>query len=247
MKKNLLLGYYQKIVDLPFYQRLILVYIPTQISILSLGYLTRLLGEGAAFIIFLPTIIASLLLGFSAAVFVAFSLLVIDVYFLNTFAPYGTYLLSSVVSFSFSAFAALMISLSKSSTHRENLLKEREIEFETSINSLSVGFIVVDPRLNIVNINSTAKRLLCFAESGSSKTGVFLDPLAVKLECKLEDIERQLEGSFKIREQLSASVSQVKPIDSEFSFRDLFLHLLISPIVTLDGDKIRIVGADILI
>jgi len=247
MVKTLLVGYYQKLVNLSFYHKLVLVYLPTQISILSLGYLTREFGEAASFFIFLPTIIASLLLGFSAAIFVAFCLLVIDVYFLYSYVPYNSYLLSSVISFSFSAFAALLISLSKNSTQRENLLKEREIEFETSINSLSVGFIVLDPKLNVVNINSSAKRLLCFAESGSTKSGIFLDPLAVKLECKLDDIERQLEGSFKIREQLKASISQVKPIDNEFAFRDLFLHILISPIVTLDGDKIRIVGAVALI
>lgn len=128
-------------------------------------------------------------------------------------------------------------------------LIEEQTKLQASINSLNVGFIVTDRELNIKNINSTAKLLLCLAErSANSKPGVLVDPLAINQDCTIADIDEQLKQSFDFRGHLEKCLREQKMVDiGEVEFRNLFLHIFMSPIVMFESSKLKVLGTVIVV
>lgn len=138
----------------------------------------------------------------------------------------------------------------------ERIVKQRTAELEqersrleSSINSLNIGFIITDTKNNIVNMNSTAKRLLCLAEKGKKgKPGVLVDPLAINFECDINDVIEQLKDSFDFKKNLERCYKERQLIDvGEIEFREIFLHILMSPIVLFEKSELKVIGTVILI
>lgn len=128
-------------------------------------------------------------------------------------------------------------------------LEEERSRLEASINSLNVGFIITNTKNEIVNLNSTAKRLLCITEAKSTNSdGIILDPLAFSLKCDLDTISKQLDGKFDLKKNLETAFKERKIVDvGNIDFRDLVLHIFMSPIVMLKDSALKVIGTVILV
>lgn len=133
----------------------------------------------------------------------------------------------------------------KKVAERTTQLKEEQARLEASINSLNIGFIMTDTNCEIITMNSVAGRILCFPQSKSGVLGALHEPL--RLECTMNDIEKNLEGSFDIKANLHACLKEQKSIDEkEVIFGDRYLHIFLAPIVVLD-EVLKVIGVVILI
>jgi|GEM_PF-5538246 len=122
----------------------------------------------------------------------------------------------------------------KKVVERTKELHDEQIKLEASINSLSVGFILVDKNNNIVIINQTAKSNFCASETS---------PLATIKDCSLLHIEDELKGIIDIRDYINRCLTHKKTITiNELAFQKKFLKIIITPIVA-----IGVIGAVILV
>ncbi|HSA83344.1 MAG TPA: ATP-binding protein [Patescibacteria group bacterium] len=113
-------------------------------------------------------------------------------------------------------------------------LHDEGIKLEASINSLSLGFIMVDRSHNILTINHTARQILCASPSS---------PLATVKDCTIQHIEDELKGVIDLKGYINLCFEKKKPIIiNELKFENRFLKILITPIVT-----IGVIGAVILV
>lgn len=126
---------------------------------------------------------------------------------------------------------------------RTEELSEEQAKLQASINSLNVGFIMTDNNFEIVNINSTAKRILCITEFEKSLRS-FSEAGA---NCKLEDIEETLKGAIDLKSEIRKCLTYKNIVDiKEVNFGDRILHFFLSPIA-LYTNKLEIIGAVILV
>jgi two-component system, OmpR family, sensor histidine kinase VicK len=113
-------------------------------------------------------------------------------------------------------------------------LHDEQVKLQASINSLSVGFIMVDRDNNIITINHTARQALCASSSS---------PLATIKECTLTHIEDELQGIIDLKGLINRCFVQKKTLMiREVEFQNRFLKIFITPIIT-----IGVIGAVILI
>jgi signal transduction histidine kinase/HAMP domain-containing protein len=113
-------------------------------------------------------------------------------------------------------------------------LHYEHIKLEASINSLSVGFIMVDRNNNIMTINHAARQTLCASADS---------PLATLKDCTLTHIEDELQGVVNLRAFINQCFEQKKAITiREVKFQNRYMKIFITPIVT-----IGVIGAVILI
>ncbi len=126
---------------------------------------------------------------------------------------------------------------------RTKELAEEQGKLQASINSLNVGFVMTDTNFNIVNINSTAKRILCINDF---KT-IMRDPSSIGSNCSLEDIEKNLKGVVDIRANINKCLKEKNIINiDDISFNNRFLHFFLSPIA-IYHEKLDIIGVVILV
>lgn len=126
-------------------------------------------------------------------------------------------------------------------------LEEEHVRFKASINSLNIGFIITDTQFNILTANGAARRTLCFKE-GAINPGIVRNLTQISANCTMEDIEAALSGVFDLRAKVSECLAEKKTIEVQaLEFRNLFLHIFITPIVMLKGDSFISIGAVILV
>ncbi len=126
---------------------------------------------------------------------------------------------------------------------RTKELQDEQGKLQASINSLNVGFVMTDTAYNVVNINSTAKRILCINDF---KT-ILKDPSSIGSNCSLEDIEANLKNVVDLRQNIKKCLSEKNIINiDDISFNNRFLHFFLSPIA-LYREKLDIIGVVILV
>lgn len=126
---------------------------------------------------------------------------------------------------------------------RTKELAETQAKLQASINSLNVGFMMTNTKNEIVNINSTAKRLLCVGEYNK----LIRNFDKRYLSCSIEDIEKQLEGILDLRSSLKQCLEERKIVDiKEVNFQEKILHFFLSPIA-LYREKLDVIGVVILV
>lgn len=131
---------------------------------------------------------------------------------------------------------------------RTGQLREEQSKLKASIDSLNVGFFLVNPDLEIMIINPVAKRLLCYSDTHNHPVGVITNTDNINFECKMSDIEKDLQQVFDIRSQLTKSITEKKPIEvKDLEFRNRNMRIFISPIVTVEGVEIKTIGAVVLV
>lgn len=125
-------------------------------------------------------------------------------------------------------------SVEKKVVERTRELNDEKIKLEASINSLSVGFIMVDRGHNIITINQTARLSFC-----SSSTS----PLATVQECTITHIEDELKGSLDLKGLINRCFSEKRALMlREVSHQNRYFKIFVTPIIT-----IGVIGAVILI
>lgn len=130
---------------------------------------------------------------------------------------------------------------------RTKQLKEERIRLQASIDSLNAGFFIVNPKIEIVMINPVARYLLCLSDNYPHPVGAFVNKDIKNFECKMVDIEKELQGVFDIRTKISQAITEEKPIEiKNLEFRNRFIHIFISPIVIVE-EIVQVIGAVVLI
>ncbi len=113
-------------------------------------------------------------------------------------------------------------------------LHSEQVKLQASINSLSVGYIMVDRDRNIAVINQTAKQAFCALESSQ---------FATIEACTLVHIADQLKTVVDLPALIDQCFTQKKPLlVHELAFNNRYLKIFITPIIT-----IGVIGAVILI
>lgn len=126
---------------------------------------------------------------------------------------------------------------------RTKELQEEQGKLQASINSLNVGFVMTDVNYNVVNINSTAKRILCISDFKA----ILRDPSKIGSNCNLEDIEANLKDVVDIRQYINKCLNEKNIINiDDISFNNRILHFFLSPIA-LFREKLDIIGVVILV
>mgnify|MGYP001575723127 CR=1 FL=1 len=126
---------------------------------------------------------------------------------------------------------------------RTKELQAEQGKLQASINSLNVGFVMTDTQFKVVNINSTAKRILCIDDFKA----ILHAPGNIGSNCSLEDIEENLKGVVDIRENIKKCLNEKNIINiDDISFNNRFLHFFLSPIA-LYREKLDIIGVVILV
>jgi signal transduction histidine kinase len=117
---------------------------------------------------------------------------------------------------------------------RTKELNDERIKLEASINSLSVGFIMLGRDHTIMTINHTAKQILCVSPTS---------PLATVANCSITYIENELKGVLNLRKFVDQCLTEKKSLlIKEIHFQNRYLKIFITPIVTLG-----VIGAVVLV
>lgn len=108
-------------------------------------------------------------------------------------------------------------------------LREEQARLIASINSLSIGFMVVDTEGKILISNDAA-------------AGTFGLPTS---ELSLGEVTGLLEGVFAVRDRLTESIREGKVIDSgDIPFQEKFLRIIMGPVIVKEGETaVSVIGA----
>lgn len=113
-------------------------------------------------------------------------------------------------------------------------LRDERIKLEASINSLSVGYIMVDRNLTILTINHTARQTFCASKHS---------PFTILEECTFVHIEEELKGAVDLRAIIERCFNEKRALMvREVSFNNRFLKVIVTPIIT-----IGVMGAVVLV
>lgn len=107
-------------------------------------------------------------------------------------------------------------------------LEEIIIRLQTSINSLKIGFVIVDSNLDVVNINDTARFLLC---NKYGKHDVF------NHICTISELNEKINLTVRLEDELRKCLdSRTAIFIKDVELRDRYLSLRLYPIL-LGGAK----------
>lgn len=256
-----------KLLSYDFNLRLTFVLLLTHIYIILFKQLGIFLEETVTLISLIPVVLAGWFLGIRGGLAVALLFIPLNTVLQNLHFPGSLFQIQFIFLLLLNIFIGGLVgwlsdSLEKLKTnYQEKLdikkivkqrtaqLEEERSRLESSINSLNIGFIITDSKNNIVNMNSTAKRLLYPTDKGNeANAGVMLDPLAISSKYDIDDVIKQLKGSFDFKKNLERCYRERQLIDvGEIDFRGVFLHILMSPIVLFENSQLKIIGTVILI
>lgn len=128
---------------------------------------------------------------------------------------------------------------------RTQELSEEHSKLQASLESMNVGFFLVNPDLEIEMINSSAKHILCSVDKSG---GFFTKADIIQVKCTMADIEKRMEGIFNFKAEVQKCINEQRLSDIEgLELKNRFLHIFIAPIVTLVEKSIRVIGAVVLV
>ncbi len=129
-----------------------------------------------------------------------------------------------------------------SSIDQTELIKEERARLESSINSTNLGFLMLNTKYQIVNINTAAKRLLYHSKIDVPVTNAITKE-TLDIEFSFEDVLEILRPSINLKTHIDASLKDNKPVDiKDVSFGNKFIHLYIAPIILLENQAIKVIG-----
>jgi signal transduction histidine kinase len=116
-------------------------------------------------------------------------------------------------------------------------LHAEHIKLEASINSLSVGYIMLDRESTILTINQTAKQILCASPTS---------PYATIADCTLDYIHEELKGSINLKAFINQCLNEKKSmLIKELPFQNRYLKIFLTPIITIGVIGVVILVDDI--
>lgn len=117
-------------------------------------------------------------------------------------------------------------------------IKEEQSQLLASINSLPLGFIIIDLKNNLLIENEATDRILGLPQ---------LEGADVFLKGDVSLIEEKLKGSFDLRTNYEKCISEKMAINfKEVAFENKFLRILLAPILSAKGAQQEIIGVAIL-
>lgn len=126
-------------------------------------------------------------------------------------------------------------------------LVQEQARLQASINSLPVGFVITDTKDNIVTMNGIAKSILCL-KSKNHSAGVVTKENLEHLDCDLNEMQERLKGNLDIKLAIDKTIEDKKPFEvKELALDDLFLHIFIAPVITMEKENFSVIGAVILV
>jgi signal transduction histidine kinase len=124
-------------------------------------------------------------------------------------------------------------------------LQREQARLKASIDSLNVGYIMIDTNMNIVMMNTLAASVLCLAPDDNGVPGMITG--AVQLQCSVNEIQKNLYDNFDLISRIKECYENKKTINiKEVYYRDRYLHIFLSPIVVLKK-QLEVIGEVILI
>jgi two-component system phosphate regulon sensor histidine kinase PhoR len=116
-------------------------------------------------------------------------------------------------------------SVEKKIIERTKELHAEQTKLQASINSLSVGYIMVDKDYNILIINNAAKQTLCASA---------VSPYTTVTECNFVHIENELKQVLNLRAFINQCFIEKKPLLlKELRLKNRYFKIFITPIITL--------------
>ncbi|MBI2018051.1 PAS domain-containing sensor histidine kinase [Candidatus Daviesbacteria bacterium] len=126
-------------------------------------------------------------------------------------------------------------------------LKEEHTRFQSSLNSINVGFIITDNHGEVVMANFAAKEMFCSPHPSTIK--FFPDPKIVNLVCTIDDIAKALKDSLDIKQEVTRTLRGSKSFEfKDIRYKNLFLRIRITPIILIqENQKLEFIGTVILV
>jgi len=117
-------------------------------------------------------------------------------------------------------------------------IKEEQSQLLASINSLPLGFIIIDLKNNLLIENEATDRILGLSQ---------FEGADIFLKGDVSLIEERLKGFFDFRANYEKCVNEKKSIDfKEVAFENKFLRIFLAPILSAKGAQQEIIGVAIL-
>lgn len=131
---------------------------------------------------------------------------------------------------------------------RTRQFKEEQSRLKASINSINAGFFMVDLNLDIMMINIVAQRLLCSSpDHDHFKKKPAVDEYSDNYDCRMVDIEKEMQGVFDLRGQLRNCIDEKKSVKfGGLEFGNRFFNIFISPIMMAE-QGLQVIGAVVLL
>lgn len=124
-------------------------------------------------------------------------------------------------------------------------MEEEHKRFQLSLESLQIGFIIINTQKQIEMINSAAKRILFLSDNPAP--GIIRSSPKSGASVSLEGVENIFGPSFDLKGSIEKCLGNGLTVDQEeVPLRNLFVHLLLSPITVVEGHP-RVIGAVMLI
>jgi signal transduction histidine kinase/sensor domain CHASE-containing protein len=130
---------------------------------------------------------------------------------------------------------------------RTSQLMQEQARLQASISSLPLGFIMTDAKKNVLMMNGIAKSILC-AQSEGNSAGIVTKESLEHSNCNLQEMQKKLKGSFDLKFAVDKAMKDKKPFEvKELALEDIFLHIFIVPIVTVNEKELLVVGSVMLV
>ena len=119
-------------------------------------------------------------------------------------------------------------------------LREEHIKLEASINSLNIGFMMIDLTSKVI-INPEAHNILHYTTAGK------IDPYSAQESLSLEDIEAKLGFAIGLKATMAEALQARQPIERKaVDFNSRVLRIFIAPILSNTGDPTSTLGTVVL-
>ena len=119
-------------------------------------------------------------------------------------------------------------------------LREEHIKLEASINSLNIGFMMIDLTSKVI-INPEAHNILHYTTAGK------IDPYSAQESLSLEDIEAKLGSAIGLKATMAEALQARQPIERKaVDFNSRVLRIFIAPILSNTGDATSTLGTVVL-
>jgi signal transduction histidine kinase len=143
-------------------------------------------------------------------------------------------------------FTGVIIYFTQRIKAQQSRIELEQARLKASIDSLNVGFLMTDPKGEVLTINGAAKRILCL-NNPSGIPGALHNLAAVNFECNIGDIEEKLKHNLSLKTEILKSLSErTTLVHEDINIGEIFLHIFITPIV-LAQPKLQVIGAVVLI
>lgn len=147
-------------------------------------------------------------------------------------------------------FFALSLALILQLQVQKRKLEAEQAQFQASINSINVGFMITDTEGQVVMINTAAKQII-FNLGNTPSPAILRNSPGAHFGYSIDEIQNRLGAEIDLKALIrSALIDKITISQKNVPLGQLFLHIFITPIVMLEkkgGLALEYIGAVVLI